>query len=305
MRRGVPARDRGSSGGLCPGHHGYVQFAESSSVWSHAVGFGQRTAILGLGESIGAGGLRVTDPAEPEESLMSGIGAAATSPKDGPLPRAGRGVSSQRRSLVAAPDAGAAARRELDGLAGHIEQGVLERSRLVLTELITNSVKHAGSGSDRQIELGLSVLAELLRIEVGDQGRGFEPMAAAPHHEQESGWGLWLVDQLTDRWGVDSGPPTYVWCELDLHREQGRRRPRPNGVHRRGQGRRFVHVVGAFLDEETGGVASYRRAQRVALGRVGRSATAPRPLEFDENGFPLPQRTPGFVERVARLLKPD
>jgi len=214
------------------------------------------------------------------------------------------GVSSRRRSLVAVPDAGAAARRELDGLAGHIEQDVIERSRLVLTELITNSVRHSGSGPERQIELGLSVRPELVRIEVGDQGRGFEPMAAVPRHEQESGWGLWLVDQLTDRWGVDSGPPTYVWCELDLHREYGRRGPRPAGVHRRRHGRRFAQLVGAFLDEEAG-VASYRRAQHVALRRRGRSATAPGPLEFDESGFPLPQKTPGFVERVARLLKPD
>src|SRR5204862_537162 len=81
-----------------------------------------------------------------------------------------------------------------------------------------NSVKHAGSGPDRQIDLGLSVLAERVRIEVRDQGRGFEPMPAAPHPEQESGWGLWLVEQLTDRWGVDNGPPTRVWCELDRHR---------------------------------------------------------------------------------------
>jgi hypothetical protein len=31
----------------------------------------------------------------------------------------------------------------------------------------------------------------------------------------------------------------------------------------------------------------------------------PRPLEFDDNGFPIPQRTPSFVTRVARLLRPS
>jgi anti-sigma regulatory factor (Ser/Thr protein kinase) len=198
---------------------------------------------------------------------MSGSGHAATSTEAGfaiPL----EGVGSHRRSLMAAPDAGAAARRQFDDVAGHVEKDVIDRSHLVLTELVANSVKHAGLGRDQQIDLGLSVLTELVRIEVRDEGRGFEPMPARPDPEQESGWGLFLVDQLTDRWGIDPGPGTRVWCELDRPSEHGRRRPGPMRMR--------------------------QRAQRESA----------RPLEFDESGFPIPQRAPGFVERVARLLEP-
>jgi hypothetical protein len=49
------------------------------------------------------------------------------------------------------------------------------------------------------------------------------------------------------------------------------------------------------------GAERYRRRQSQA--RHGRTETGdPRPLEFDENGFPVTQRTPSFVARVARLL---
>ena len=52
------------------------------------------------------------------------------------------------------------------------------------------------------------------------------------------------------------------------------------------------------------GAERYERYQReVRSGRVN-SREGPRPLEFDENGLPLPQRSPGFVERVSRLLNP-
>jgi hypothetical protein len=51
------------------------------------------------------------------------------------------------------------------------------------------------------------------------------------------------------------------------------------------------------------GVERYRRRRPSARrGRDG--AQPPHPLEFDETGFPLEQRTPSFVERVARLLNP-
>jgi hypothetical protein len=51
------------------------------------------------------------------------------------------------------------------------------------------------------------------------------------------------------------------------------------------------------------GAERYRRRQPSA--RRGRDrAQPPHPLEFDDSGFPLKQRTPSFVERVARLLNP-
>jgi anti-sigma regulatory factor (Ser/Thr protein kinase) len=191
--------------------------------------------------------------------------------------------------LRPAADAGEEARREIEELATDLEEDVLDRSRLVATELVANCVRHAGLRRDQVIGLVVSVAADRVRIEVADEGRGFEPSVEEPAPGQKSGWGLWLVDRLTDRWGVDPGPCARVWCELDRPGKRGRRRP-------------SASMVGALLAEEAG-AAGYRRAQREAL-RNAMDTESAGPLEFDESGFPLPQRNPGFVARVARLLKP-
>ena len=48
--------------------------------------------------------------------------------------------------------------------------------------------------------------------------------------------------------------------------------------------------------------AGYRRWQREESRRRANDARRAGPVEFDESGFPLPQRRPGFAKRVARLL---
>jgi hypothetical protein len=63
----------------------------------------------------------------------------------------------------------------------------------------------------------------------------------------------------------------------------------------------FRAALRTFLEEREGR-ARYERAQRAATS--GGTATRPRPLEFDERGFPLPQGHPTFVTRVARLRNP-
>jgi hypothetical protein len=60
-------------------------------------------------------------------------------------------------------------------------------------------------------------------------------------------------------------------------------------------------AVALVLKEQAGGERYRRRQQQVR--RVRRETEdRPRPLEFDENGFPVPQHTPRFLTRVARLL---
>ena len=93
----------------------------------------------------------------------------------------------------------------------------MERSALVVTEVVTNSVTHAGLTAAQPIDLHIQVLPACLRIEVTDEGtRGFDPVVAPPDAGQNSGRGFWMVDQLTDRWGVDFSRSTRVWCEFDL-----------------------------------------------------------------------------------------
>ena len=119
------------------------------------------------------------------------------------------------RSLIPDADAPAAARRALETLP-QVDEELLERGSLVVTELVTNSVRHAGLPPAERIELRASAGAERLRLEVTDAGDGFEPAVAKPDPGQPGGsWGLWIVAQVADRWGVDTSHSTRVWCEFD------------------------------------------------------------------------------------------
>jgi anti-sigma regulatory factor (Ser/Thr protein kinase) len=116
-------------------------------------------------------------------------------------------------SLTPGPEAVPAARKALDGLDGLIEQPVWEDLRLLVTELVTNGVRH---GSERG-PVTVSVVAgeEKVRVEVSDGGRGFSPPdAPMPRADGTGGWGLQLVDRVATTWGVDVDDRTCVWLEL-------------------------------------------------------------------------------------------
>ena len=49
----------------------------------------------------------------------------------------------------------------------------------------------------------------------------------------------------------------------------------------------------------------YQRRQRQVRSGKAQTVERPRPLEIDGNGFPVAQRIPSFVTRVARLLGPS
>ena len=131
------------------------------------------------------------------------------------MPSAGRG--SLHRSLRPDLDAAPAARQALEDLRNQIDDDLLERSRLAITEVVTNCIKHAQLRSAQLIEVEVWVLPEMVRIEITDPGPGFDPVDAGrdPDNLASGGWGLLLVDQLTDRWGVDLSHSTRVWLEFD------------------------------------------------------------------------------------------
>ena len=103
------------------------------------------------------------------------------------------------------------ARRAIEGLNGQIAPDVVHDVKLLVSELITNSVKYGGQGA-----VALKVETDdprRLRIEVIDQGAGFVPVARDRPATDVGGWGLHLVQTLSDRWGVYEGS-THVWFEL-------------------------------------------------------------------------------------------
>jgi serine phosphatase RsbU (regulator of sigma subunit)/anti-sigma regulatory factor (Ser/Thr protein kinase) len=105
-----------------------------------------------------------------------------------------------------------AAREALSPLGERLDNSQLETVRLLVTELITNSVKHGDPGDD-PVTVTVTLTNGVVRVEVIDGGPGFEPPPRPDKPlESPSGWGLYLVDRLASRWGVDGGG---VWFELD------------------------------------------------------------------------------------------
>ena len=108
------------------------------------------------------------------------------------------------------------ARHALDRLAHVLPPGKLEDVRLVVSELVTNSVLHAGLSPDDQIRLSVEASAVSVRGKVCDPGPGFrKPSKLGPRPDFSGGWGLPIVDRISDRWGVDRNSYACVWFEID------------------------------------------------------------------------------------------
>ena len=84
---------------------------------------------------------------------------------------------------------------------------------LLTSEAVTNSVRHAGLTELDLIGLGIDLVPDHVWIGVSDEGSGFIP--PAPEPREIGGWGLVLVDRVSDRWGVVRNSPNLVWFELD------------------------------------------------------------------------------------------
>jgi len=117
------------------------------------------------------------------------------------------------RELRVTPEAAAEARHALADVT--LGDGRERDVRLLVSELVTNAVRHANLAAGDIILLVIDVGDRTLRVEVHDPGGGFVPTAPAPDPARPSGWGLYLVAELADRWGVDSDERTLVWFELD------------------------------------------------------------------------------------------
>ena len=93
-------------------------------------------------------------------------------------------------TLEPVPDSVPRARQTLDRLADAVEEPLLENLRLLVSEVVTNSIRH-GEGFD-PIELRVLVRPLVVRVEVEDRGPGFEPRLADEDGERE------VVHELED-----------------------------------------------------------------------------------------------------------
>lgn len=107
-------------------------------------------------------------------------------------------------------------------LASEIPQETYQDVRILVTELVTNSVRHSGAADDEGDIVWLDVWTgpNCLRVEVADSGNGFDKVVKPTTPDQLGGWGLQIVDRLTDRWGVKrvNGARSTVWFEIDIRK---------------------------------------------------------------------------------------
>ena len=120
-------------------------------------------------------------------------------------------------SLPAAPESVSAARRVAEkALEGGGSPQVAAKLLLMISELVTNSLRHAGLSGEDSIGVTIDAMGPAIRVEVSDPGPGFEQLhPRSPDVDQGSGWGLYIVERLANRWGVVRGQPSYVWFEID------------------------------------------------------------------------------------------
>ena len=114
------------------------------------------------------------------------------------------------------PDTVPAARAALARYDDELPGELLYDASLCLSELVTNAIQHPAPESGDEIELRLELTHDALRARVIDPGGGFEPGPATEGDER--GWGLYIVDQLSTRWGADPGERTEIWFEISRER---------------------------------------------------------------------------------------
>jgi anti-sigma regulatory factor (Ser/Thr protein kinase) len=123
------------------------------------------------------------------------------------------GTRTVSREFTSTPGAISRARHALDVLYAELGEQLHHTAALLVSELVSNSVKYS-KASNGVIELVACVTPRVLRVEVSDDGEGFEPHSV-PHEDADHGRGLELVQELANRWGRPAGLRTSVWFELD------------------------------------------------------------------------------------------
>jgi anti-sigma regulatory factor (Ser/Thr protein kinase) len=103
-----------------------------------------------------------------------------------------------------------------EGLRDRVAASVLESARLVVSELVTNSVRHSGASTAGVVVVRVGLTETLVRVEVEDRGRAGTVAPRSPDLEGGGGFGLHVVQALSERWGLEriAAGGTRVWAQL-------------------------------------------------------------------------------------------
>jgi serine/threonine-protein kinase RsbW len=116
------------------------------------------------------------------------------------------------RCDVGAPSRVRRALSRLEGLGWRLGDAML-----VATELVTNALRHSDCREDESIEVKVHHTSERVVISVRDPGNsGDVARVRQPTDLGSGGVGLWVVEQLSGRWGDERRDGYRVWAELPL-----------------------------------------------------------------------------------------
>lgn len=121
-----------------------------------------------------------------------------------------------RLELAADPQAPGEARRATAGAAPELPETVRDVVLLLVSEVVTNAVRHGCTSPDDRIVVTVAHRGDRLRVEVEDPGPGVPERIPGDDPLRESGWGLLMVDRFAAAWGTETDP-SRVWFELDAN----------------------------------------------------------------------------------------
>jgi anti-sigma regulatory factor (Ser/Thr protein kinase) len=126
-------------------------------------------------------------------------------------------VLARTLQLPGGRDAPRAVRSRFGELLGeHLDEDDLLDVIVLISELITNAVRHGRADERETIVVHVAVAPHVLRVEVCDAGPGFEPPAVPRPRPEGGGNGLVLLSRMSSSWGVECDTWTRVWFERAL-----------------------------------------------------------------------------------------
>ena len=102
-------------------------------------------------------------------------------------------------------------------LGERVDAPVLSNAQLLLSELVTNSVRHSGIPAGAELTVRLRMWDAGCRVEVEDPGHGGAIAPRSRDPVEPGGMGLNMVQSLSERWGLarEADGPTRVWAQLN------------------------------------------------------------------------------------------
>ncbi len=120
----------------------------------------------------------------------------------------------ETRRFPNTPGSVTSARRFVQERLDDAPRDIADAITVMTSELATNSIRHA----ETAFEVGIDCSPAAIRVEVTDGGDG-EPVVREPEPTAPSGRGLYIVEQLSDDWGIRATPDgdtKTVWFTVSL-----------------------------------------------------------------------------------------